>query len=760
MSAKKNLMIAGLAGATLFAGALGAEPLNDHSYWLGNSYPGGRGEGRDNEHVQGIVNDLAVHGDRLFGNSTWDEGGSFMTVYSTKDGAILGTARMKQVNSNWAEGAYGIAADADYVYVGGQAKKYLKDVGKDTYRNVVWRFHHDATNADFEGGIEKGNTLALSERFDFFVEPYGHDDMKKVSGLAVFEGELFVGDPLTGKIVVVDTETMKVIDGRAIAFSNPGWLAVDHQGFLWVVDRDANTVKKLTRGEGAQAGEFTGTAIEDVELPTGITVDADGNLLICDNGLDRQQVRTYDPEGKFIKAFGQPAYGKAGGDTFFGITAVASDEEGNIYTASHGLPGNLYRDLMHDRVGRGNEMAKFSPDGERLWDLHALEWVTCGDIDPGSESEYFTPDTWYSLDYSKPTQAGIHHPTWQVKAFTLDPIKYPNDLRLHAFTHAAVVQRVEGRTLMLVSSEGGFRGIYRFQGQTAVPVGLLGSRGFQYTHKMTGEKFPPNGPDGKGIWMDENGNGDFEPDEFTIMERAPHNLSLTPDGTMHLHDQDSITQVPFLGFNSSGTPIWDFEAAVVVAPPEDDIKDLIRVTYVPEEDIALVGCSTNENPMDRIGKMIGNEVRRYDNWSTLFDGDPQTNPVRKWNLTGEALPVKPSDGGHGGRKDKHMPTTLHAVDDDYFFVGYDLHSQPAADGTYSKTMSPEIRVYRMEDASFVGLLQPQEEIGFGTGAAMDIAQTSMCLHKLEDGRYFIAHEDYQGSKHPYYLWKPEDDNED
>ncbi|MGC1480876.1 MAG: hypothetical protein WA771_10255, partial [Chthoniobacterales bacterium] len=61
---------------------------------------------------------------------------------------------------------------------------------------------------------------------------------------------------------------------------------------------------------------------------------------------------------------------------------------------------------------------------------------------------------------------------------------------------------------------------------------------------------------------------------------------------------------------------------------------------------------------------------------------------------------------------------------------------------------------------FVGLLQPQEEIGFGTGAAMDIAQTSMCLHKLEDGRYFIAHEDYQGSKHPYYLWKPEDDNED
>ncbi len=160
--------------------------------------------------------------------------------------------------------------------------------------------------------------------------------------------------------------------------------------------------------------------------------------------------------------------------------------------------------------------------------------------------------------------------------------------------------------------------------------------------------------------------------------------------------------------------------------------------------------------MDRIGKMIGNEVRRYDKWSTLFDGDPKTNPERIWNLTGDALPVKPSDGGHQGRKDKHMPTALHAVDDAYFFIGYDLRSQPLPDGTYEKLKCPEIRVYRMADASFVGLLQPQREIGYGTGAAMDLGQNSMCLHELADGRYFIAHEDYQGAKHPYYLWDPED----
>ena len=705
---------------TLIASSISvkAEPLNKHSYWLGNSYPGGIG----GKHVQMIVNDLATYGDRLFGISTWDEGGAFMSVYSTKDGSILGSANMKQVNSNWAEGAYGIAVDANYVYAAGQSKLYDYDTKQDTYRNVIFRFNHDASNANFEGGIEKGNTLSLSERFDFFVPPYGHDDMKKLSGVAVYEGELFVGDPLTEQIFVIDTASMKVIRARSIPFKNPGWLTVDKKGFLWVVDRDSQIVKKYERGSGLEVGTFTGVEITDVEEPAGIALDNDGNLLVCDNGLHQQQVRTYDTDGTFLRSFGQPAYGTAGGNTFFGITAVAMDDTGHVFTASHGVPGGLYRDFMHDRVGRGAEIAKFSPNGEREWDLHGLEWVTCGDIDPGEETEYFTADTWYSLDYSALTQPGIHHPTWAVKAYTIDPVKYPNDLRMHAFTHSARMERVQGKKLMLVKSEGSFRGIYRFEGQVAIPVALIASKGFNFTHRMTGEMFPPNGPKQPGIWMDKNGNGDFEADEFHTLTMPGGSMLMTPDGDMYLNDSKNLYKIPFVGFDTYGVPQWDLEGRVTTAAPESDIKDIIRVTYVPEKDIALVGCSTYDNPMDRIGKMIGNEVRRYDNWSAHFDGNPNTQPERIWSLTGEALPLNPSDGGHHGRLDKQMPTALHAVDDAYFFIGYDLHSEPVPEGEDPRRLCPDIRVYRMEDRSFVGLLEPQKEIGYGSGAAMDIAQ--------------------------------------
>ena len=98
---------------------------------------------------------------------------------------------------------------------------------------------------------------------------------------------------------------------------------------------------------------------------------------------------------------------------------------------------------------------------------------------------------------------------------------------------------------------------------------------------------------------------------------------------------------------------------------------------------------------------------------------------------------------------------MHAVDDQYFFVGYDIHSEPEL-GTnpFPTSEFPDIRVYRMKDRSFVGLIEPQKEVYHGTHGALDIGQCSFCLEKLDDGRYFLAIEDYCGGKNVYYLWRP------
>lgn len=754
--------------ATTFAayqqsrGSAAAEPvrnLANRSYWLGNTFPGGSRE----DHVQMIVNDLAVQGDRLFANSTWDEGNNFMVVHSTKDGTVLGKVPMQQVADNWVEGAYGIAADDQYVYVGGYTKKWSQALNGDEHLHVIFRFNHDASNAAFPGGVLKGNAIILSTQTNFYVEPAGFDDFKKIAGAAVYQGDLFVSDPNAGKVHVIKTADMRVQPGRALDLKRPRWLAVDRDGYLWVVDGDAKRVKKFTRGKDGEKGAFTGVEIKDVELPAGICVDRDGNLLVADNGLARQQVRTYRTDGTLLRTFGRPAYGKAGGDTFFGLTAAAADAQGNLYTAAHGVPGEKYRDLRHDRVGRGAEVAKFSADGQRQWTLYGLEWVTCGDLDPGSETDYFTADNWYELDHSIPTQPGIANRSWHVKAWTMDPIRYPDDSRLHVFSMAARVERVQGRRLMLVTSDGNYQfiGIYRFDAAVAVPVALL-SRDFSYWHPMTGEKWPKDAPTGAGLWVDEDGDGAFDTNEFQPLGRkldgwGKGDMQITPDGALYFHDWNTLFRVPFEGFDSHGTPKWKLSKAVAAALPEADIGKLIRISYVPGTDVALVGCYAREDAGLMIDKLVGNDVRRYNHWSKLFDGDPATQPDRAWRITPPELPYKPSDGGHHARIDKHSPVALHAVDDDYFFVGYDMHSQPGPDGQYAKKGYPDIRVYRMKDARFVGIIEPQKELLFGTGAALDIAQGSMSVHRLKDGRYAIFTEDYCGGKNPYYLWKPEAD---
>jgi len=83
-----------------------------------------------------------------------------------------------------------------------------------------------------------------------------------------------------------------------------------------------------------------------------------------------------------------------------------------------------------------------------------------------------------------------------------------------------------------------------------------------------------------------------------------------------------------------------------------------------------------------------------------------------------------------------------------------MHSQPGPCGAYSRRHYPEIRVYRMKDGSFVGLLQPQWGLDYGSGAALDIAQGSMSVHRLKGGRYVVFTEDCCGGKDPYYQWKP------
>lgn len=152
------------------------------------------------------------------------------------------------------------------------------------------------------------------------------------SGIAVdATGVIFVSDSQQGRVFGYDRNGRLLIEiGRAGDFSSPSGLAVDSfRNRLYVADSHAQQVKVYTimgnrlldldiSGSGSQPQGF--------KFPTAITLDRGGNLYVLDGrGL---RVAVYDPDGKFVRAFGI-----SGGVPGISVRpkGIAADSAGRVY---------------------------------------------------------------------------------------------------------------------------------------------------------------------------------------------------------------------------------------------------------------------------------------------------------------------------------------------------------------------------------------------------------------------------------------------
>src|SRR5689334_19403943 len=101
---------------------------------------------------------------------------------------------------------------------------------------------------------------------------------------------------------------------------NPMGIAFDSVGALYVVDRDANVVRKI-RADGVIT---TVAGIEgQLRAPFGVAVDAAGTIYVSDSG--NQRVARFSADGKFAGSLG---------DGFLnGPEGIALDGAGNLYIA-------------------------------------------------------------------------------------------------------------------------------------------------------------------------------------------------------------------------------------------------------------------------------------------------------------------------------------------------------------------------------------------------------------------------------------------
>ena len=163
-----------------------------------------------------------------------------------------------------------------------------------------------------------------------------HGNFTHIIGLAMDDNDrLFVSDPILKHVLVFDAQH-KGEDVITNGMAHPAEMAIDTKNrLLYVSDVELDQVLvydadsfKLLRKIGTTGHKHELTTPGDFAKPTGVAVDEDGNLYVCDTLNNRIEV--FDADGVFIRAYGK------NGDAppnFARPKGIALDSDGHIWVA-------------------------------------------------------------------------------------------------------------------------------------------------------------------------------------------------------------------------------------------------------------------------------------------------------------------------------------------------------------------------------------------------------------------------------------------
>jgi Bacterial Ig-like domain (group 3)/NHL repeat len=203
------------------------------------------------------------------------------------------------------------------------------------------------------------------------IEGYGGDGaaataalLDAPTGVAVDStGNVYIADSHNHRIRKVSSGTITTIAGTGAAgysgdggaataaqLSLPSAVAIDSNGNLYIADTNNQRIRKITgttittiagSGEELYAGDGAAATAAVLDLPTGVAVDATGNVYIADR--HNQRIRMVSPAGTISTIAGSGPANFSGGFSGDGAPATAAmlakprgvsvDSTGNIYIA-------------------------------------------------------------------------------------------------------------------------------------------------------------------------------------------------------------------------------------------------------------------------------------------------------------------------------------------------------------------------------------------------------------------------------------------
>jgi len=265
----------------------------------------------------------------------------------------------------------GVAVDASgNVYVADSANKLVRriaaggvvttfatevtsGVGAGTLFGVLGGIAVDAAGnnlyvTDYSSGavyeITQGGVVTIFLAVGTLTNPYG---------LAVdASGNVYVADAGNGQIrKITSGGTVSTLAGTGGTFAFPVGVAVDSAGNVYVTDRSADVVRKVSSGgavttyaglaftSGTVDGSLTAARFAN---PSGIAIDASGNLFLTDSGQIVREINTSGIVTSLAGSTAQPGSTDGTGSTalfsFSGSTpaGIAVDHSGNFFVADIG----------------------------------------------------------------------------------------------------------------------------------------------------------------------------------------------------------------------------------------------------------------------------------------------------------------------------------------------------------------------------------------------------------------------------------------
>lgn len=260
------------------------------------------------------------------------DGPSFVSILAGSGHLGLQDGASRSARFNWPTGT----VSDQY------GNRFIADSGNHVIRQInrfgIVTTYAGRGSAGFSDGIGRGamfngpNGLALDRTGNLFVADSGNLRIRKIAP--------------GGEVTTVAGSGRKGNNEGPAAeaeFVDPVGVAVDRSGALYVADRGAHRIKRVTpfgivmiaAGTG-EAGTKDGTGVlAQFHDPSGITVDAFDHVYVADAGS--HTIRRIDQEGVVTTVAGSGAPGDHDGlreqAGFFAPTGVALDLEGNLFVA-------------------------------------------------------------------------------------------------------------------------------------------------------------------------------------------------------------------------------------------------------------------------------------------------------------------------------------------------------------------------------------------------------------------------------------------